>query len=64
MPLQTETSACALVPGGCPITLRKPSQFQTHAKLAPKAQQKLLNIGLFDEGRVQSAESDLMERRG
>ena len=52
MPLQSEWSACGeqpLVPGVRPITLRERLQFQAHAKLAPKAQQKPLNIGLFDE---------------
>jgi len=45
----SESGEQTLVPGVRPITLRERLQFKSRAPLAPKTQQKPLNIGLFDE---------------
>ena len=50
--LESELSECGeqtLVPGVRPISLRERLEFRAGAPLAPKTQQKPLNIGLFDE---------------
>jgi len=51
-PLQTEWSECGeqtLVPGVTPITLRERLTHLTAAPLTPRANQKPMNIGLFDD---------------
>ena len=50
--LESEWSASGeqtLVPGVRPISLRERLEFKASARLAPKTQQKALNIALFDE---------------
>ena len=45
----SESGEQTLVPGVRPISLHERLLFKASAPLAPKTQQKPLNIGLFDE---------------
>jgi hypothetical protein len=50
--LLSEWSECSeqtLIPGVCPVSLRERLVFQMQAPLLPRATQKRMSIGLFDE---------------